>query len=70
MNKEQRQPETRTISAPQPHGAPSGTYVIQVQAAPDEVVLWHWSHRADGVSLVTGYTIVKEAELDAATATD
>jgi hypothetical protein len=33
--------------------------VLSVELEPDEDVRWHWTHFADGRSMVTGYTIVK-----------
>jgi hypothetical protein len=38
---------------------------LSVELEPDEDVRWHWTHFADGRSMVTGYTIVKATRQDA-----
>ena len=54
---------TRIIPAPQPDGSAHGYAVLDVVLAEDEVVLWHWTHHPNGISSITGYTILKEEEL-------
>ena len=43
--------------APDPPGA-----VISVKLNSDEDVIWHWMHKPDGSSVVTGYEIIKKSE--------
>ena len=52
--------QKRVVRAPSSLGAFGPPALISVQLADDEDVQWHWSHFADGRSVVTGYTIVKK----------
>jgi hypothetical protein len=56
------QVEKRIVQAPN-QGAPdpSGA-VISVELNPGEDVIWHWTHKPDGSSVVTGYEIIKKSE--------
>jgi hypothetical protein len=36
--------------------------VLSVELGNDEEVIWQWTHRPDGTSVVTGYEIVKNTE--------
>lgn len=59
----QSQQSQRTVTAPAPSPAlPSGpaNRVLSVIVGADEDVEWVWTHAADGVSYVSGYTIVKK----------
>jgi hypothetical protein len=51
----------RTVHAPSSGGGMSSGAVLSVTLNDDEDVVWHWTHRQDGRSVVTGYTIVKSA---------
>lgn len=50
----------RVVQPPSPIGTFGPPALNSVQLADDEDVLWHWSHFADGRSVVTGYTIIKK----------
>jgi hypothetical protein len=53
----------RTVTAPLPSPAlakPLPNRVFSVVLKADEDVEWIWTHTADGVSSVSGYTIVKK----------
>ena len=55
---------SRTVTAPPPSPAsmkplPNRVFSVVLQA--DEDVEWSWMHTADGVSYVTGYTVIKRA---------
>jgi hypothetical protein len=52
----------RTVTAPPPSPAslkPLPNRVFSVVLEADEDVEWTWMHTADGVSYVTGYTVIK-----------
>lgn len=56
---------SRTVNAPQPSPAamkPLPNRVFSVTLEADETVEWTWTHTADGVSYVSGYSIVPDAE--------
>ena len=62
MSNQSQQP-LRTVSAPPPSRALASTpanRVFSVILGADEDVQWVWTHAADGVSYVSGYTIVKK----------
>ena len=55
----------RTVAAPPPSPPsmkPLPNRVFSVVLEADEDVEWTWMHTADGVSYVTGYTVVKKPQ--------
>ena len=50
----------RLVAAPPPSRCGVPVPVINVVLNRDEEVEWHWTHRPDGTSVVTGYTIVRK----------
>ncbi|HEU0184208.1 MAG TPA: hypothetical protein VFS27_02775 [Blastocatellia bacterium] len=52
----------RVVQAPSAGGSDSPGQILSVELGEDEQVVWQWTHRPDGTSVVTGYEIVKEAE--------
>ena len=53
----------RTVTAPPPSPASAKSLpnrVLSVVLEADEDVEWTWMHTADGVSYVSGYTVVKK----------
>jgi len=55
----------RTVTAPAPSPAsmkPLPNRVFSVVLKADEEVEWSWTHTADGVSYVSGYTVVKKPQ--------
>ena len=63
------QPDQRTVTAPPPSptsAKPLPNHVLSVTLEADEDVEWSWTHSADGISYVSGYSIVKIAKKDAA----
>jgi len=58
-------PESRrTVTAPPPSPVSASlpqNRVFSVVLEADEDVEWAWMHTADGVSYVSGYTVVKRA---------
>jgi hypothetical protein len=52
----------RIVQAPSSGSSDSPGQVLSVELSEDEQVVWRWTHRPDGTSVVTGYEIVKKAE--------
>jgi hypothetical protein len=50
----------RTVQAPSARGPVSPPALLSVQLEEDEDVYWHWTHYADGRSIVTGYTVINQ----------
>ncbi|HKQ77103.1 MAG TPA: hypothetical protein VJ810_25630 [Blastocatellia bacterium] len=59
MNKTEKK---RVIHAPSSDSSALPGQVLSVELGEEEDVIWQWTHRADGSSVVTGYEIVKKAE--------
>ena len=54
----------RIVTAPSPSPASASALpnrILTVALEPDEDVEWTWTHTADGVSYVSGYTVIKKA---------
>jgi len=54
--------EKRIVQAPNEGTPDPSGAVISVELNPDEDVIWHWTHKPDGGSVVTGYEIIKKSE--------
>jgi hypothetical protein len=52
----------RIIQAPSSDGSAQPGQVLSVELGEEEEVIWQWTHREDGSSVVTGYEIVKKLE--------
>ena len=52
----------RIIHAPSSDSAALPGQVLSVELGEEEEVIWQWTHREDGSSVVTGYEIVKKIE--------
>jgi len=52
----------RVVQAPFSGAADLPGQVLSVELGEGEEVIWQWTHREDGSSVVTGYEIVKETE--------
>ena len=52
----------RVVQAPFQSGAALPGQVLSVDLGEEEEVIWQWTHREDGSSVVTGYEIVKKTE--------
>ena len=52
----------RTVQSPSSGSQDLPGQVLSVDLGEDEEVIWQWTHRPDGASVVTGYDIVKKTE--------
>ena len=52
----------RIVQAPSSGGSDLPGQVLTVELGEDEEVIWQWTHRPDGTSVVTGYEVVKNSE--------
>jgi hypothetical protein len=52
----------RVIQAPSSDSSAQPGQVLSVELGEEEEVVWQWTHREDGSSVVTGYEIVKRNE--------
>ncbi|HEU0178052.1 MAG TPA: hypothetical protein VFV58_27635 [Blastocatellia bacterium] len=52
----------RIVQAPSSDSSDLPGQVLSVELSEDEEVIWQWTHRPDGTSLVTGYEVVKKTE--------
>ncbi len=52
----------RIVPAPSSGGSNLPGQVLSVELSEDEDVIWKWTHRQDGASVVTGYEIIKKTE--------
>ena len=52
----------RIVQAPSSDNSARPGQVLSVELGEEEEVLWQWTHREDGSSVVTGYQIVKKTE--------
>ena len=52
----------RVVQAPFQGGAALAGQVLSVELGEEEEVIWQWTHREDGSSVVTGYEIVKKSD--------
>lgn len=55
----------RTVTAPPPSPASMKSLpnrIFSVVLKPDEDVVWEWTHTPDGISYVTGYTLLKKPQ--------
>jgi hypothetical protein len=52
----------RVIQAPSSDSSAQPGQVLSVELGEEEEVVWQWTHREDGSSVVTGYEIVKKNE--------
>ena len=59
--------EKRIVQAPTTGAPDQSGAVISVELNPDEDVIWRWTHKPDGSSVVTGYEIIKKSEAKGAT---
>ena len=59
-SEDQGSSKKRIVYAPQSDHIPSASAVISVELDEDEEVEWQWTH-LNGRSVVTGYSIVKQA---------
>jgi hypothetical protein len=60
----------RIVRAPSPQGPVSPPAVLTIELDEDEEVQWHWTHFADGRSIVTGYPIIRSVRLPEASVAD
>ena len=51
------------VQAPSSGRLDSPGQVLSVELGEDEEVIWQWTHRLDGASVVTGYEVVKKTEV-------
>lgn len=52
----------RIVQAPSSGSSDLPGQVLSVELGEDERVIWQWTHRPDGTSVVTGYDVVKKTE--------
>jgi hypothetical protein len=52
----------RVIQAPSSDSSAQPGQILSVELGEEEEVVWQWTHREDGSSVVTGYEIVKRNE--------
>jgi len=52
----------RIVQAPPSGSSDLPGQVLSVELSEDEEVVWQWTHRPDGTSVVTGYEVVKKSE--------
>jgi len=52
----------RIVHAPSSDSSAMPGQVLSVELGEDEEVIWQWTHRENGSSVVTGYEIVKKTE--------
>ena len=52
----------RIVHAPSSDSSAMPGQVLSVELGEDEEVIWRWTHRENGSSVVTGYEIVKKTE--------
>jgi hypothetical protein len=52
----------RVIQAPSSDSSAQPGQILSVELGEEEEVVWQWTHREDGSSVVTGYEIVKKNE--------
>ena len=52
----------RIVQAPSSDKQTQPGQVMSVELGEEEDVIWRWTHRDDGSSVVTGYEIVKKTE--------
>jgi hypothetical protein len=69
-----KQDQKRIVKSPQEVRLANTGEVLSVEVAEDEDVVWHWTHRPDGTSFISGYEIVKkerkERSVDGSTRND
>ncbi len=52
----------RIVQAPSVGNSDLPGQVLNVELGEDEEVIWQWTHRPDGTSVVTGYEVIKKTE--------
>ncbi|HZF37363.1 MAG TPA: hypothetical protein VE715_00940 [Blastocatellia bacterium] len=52
----------RIAQAPSSGSSDLPGQVLSVELSEDEEVVWQWTHRSDGTSVVTGYKVIKKTE--------
>src|SRR5262245_56922507 len=52
----------RIVQAPSSGSSDLPGQVLSVELGEEEEVVWQWTHRPDGSSVVTGYEVVKKTE--------
>lgn len=52
----------RIVQAPSSGSSDLPGQVLTVELNEDEEIIWEWTHRPDGTSVVTGYEVVKKTE--------
>jgi hypothetical protein len=50
------------VQAPSSGGSDLPGQVLSVELGENEQIIWQWTHRPDGTSMVTGYEIVEKSE--------
>ncbi|HEY8460366.1 MAG TPA: hypothetical protein VIM99_08305 [Blastocatellia bacterium] len=58
----ERAEKKRIVQAPSSGSSDLPGQILSVELNEDEQVVWQWTHRPDGTSVVTGYDIVKSTE--------
>jgi hypothetical protein len=50
------------VQTPSSGGSDLPGQVLSVELGENEQIIWQWTHRPDGTSMVTGYEIVEKSE--------